>query len=666
MSSPTATAPAPATKATLGDGSQMIRGGSFAFEFDHKPRSTTNQRKQALLLSALAAQRVQKALGGEKNEGTMEPPQAPAATTDKSANGASTSHTKVSTPPSAIASSKTSAKVTAALSAPQAMVAPAEHYRQLALLQRSGKAGDANAKGGGRQSEKLELDTTPVRAVPAVGDSPSVKAAKPPAGSHSKTPSSKKAPSHTEDKQTVVEEKEVEVVGGEEDGNTSSMVARAKKRQSEAKALVDSDDSSDDEEAKKAKKKHRPEGGGQQPEEGDQVVDENNETDNANNAQKGLRNPTMKQLLALRRAPTMALRGPHLLPPRDLADGYERELAALVGGTGSGGLSETSELAEGSKDQTGRKSGTIPTATTAATTTAVKLNSAESAKGRSASLPSSPTSHKSSAITTLNNPSVGNKRLYTIVLDLDETVVYARDGPLYARAHLRELLLCMHAYAEVVVWTAGEREYAKAVLEEINVDHVIQHLIYRHKKWFDEDDYTKDLRMLGRDMRYVLIVENTPDCVRQNPMNGIIVEDYEPSNVAADKAEEAATTTTTVPIAEGAPGPEHNTRGSTSLAKAPATDHTFKKLITLITDLGNSGDKSVPDFLASYPLLRKNKVQGSNGEMIPIFYLSSRRARRMAQGSDTPNAASAEADFKVAKGGKVVKVNRDKNNNSKE
>jgi TFIIF-interacting CTD phosphatase-like protein len=120
-----------------------------------------------------------------------------------------------------------------------------------------------------------------------------------------------------------------------------------------------------------------------------------------------------------------------------------------------------------------------------------------------------------------------HEKRYTIVIDLDETVVYARDGPLYARSNLKELLRSLNLHGEVIVWTASERGYARAVLREIDPEGIVQHLIYRHKSWFDPHDYTKDLKRLGRNMDYVLIVENTPDCVRANPQNGIIVEDFE-------------------------------------------------------------------------------------------------------------------------------------------
>ena len=231
-------------------------------------------------------------------------------------------------------------------------------------------------------------------------------------------------------------------------------------------------------------------------------------------------------------------------------------------------------------------------------------------------------------------------------------------------------------------------------------------------------------------MRFVLIIENTPDCVRANPMNGIIVEDFEPSTTTAAATAAAATAAAAADTTAGLSDPEEAaaspaesveespsrrrsvsggreqknasslptsaTSASASTASATvAVDHTFRKLITLVTDLGNSGNTPVPEFLSSYPLLRRQRVVGSNGEAIPIFYLSSRRARRVpvpaavassavtaatAGGSAEAVGAKAAADgsgpavgssavavaaddgFKVAKGGagKVIKANRDK------
>ena len=116
----------------------------------------------------------------------------------------------------------------------------------------------------------------------------------------------------------------------------------------------------------------------------------------------------------------------------------------------------------------------------------------------------------------------------TVVLDLDETLIYAREGPLYARPGLDELMKFLKDNTEAIVWTAGVKTYAQAVVRNIDKFGAIQHTVYRHRKWFSGcAGYNKDLTLLGRDMATTLIIENTPDCVRGNETNGILVADYE-------------------------------------------------------------------------------------------------------------------------------------------
>ncbi|KAF8299042.1 putative TFIIF-stimulated CTD phosphatase [Trypanosoma cruzi] len=236
----------------------------------------------------------------------------------------------------------------------------------------------------------------------------------------------------------------------------------------------------------------------------------------------------------------------------------------------------------------------------------------------------------------LVDPPAGASKKYTLVLDLDETVVYARNGPLYARAYLRDLLRSIKDEFEVIVWTAGEREYAKNILEEINQDHIIQHLIYRHKTWFSSEDYTKDLKKLGRNIDYVIIVENTPDCVRANPQNGIIVEDFEvPSTPPVTSQEKEATTQ----AVEGTPPASPSTSTpppsplltptpsiSPTKPKRQFTDRTLLLLQEVLLALAESGE-TVPGFLAKCPLLTQHEVLGSNGQSIPTYYLGKRRKR---------------------------------------
>jgi len=116
----------------------------------------------------------------------------------------------------------------------------------------------------------------------------------------------------------------------------------------------------------------------------------------------------------------------------------------------------------------------------------------------------------------------------SVVLDLDETLIYAREGPLYARPGLDDLLKLVKDQFEGIVWTAGVKAYAQAVVRNVDKNQAIHHCVYRHKKWFSgQAGYNKDLNLLGRDLSKTLILENTPDCLRGNEENGILVADYE-------------------------------------------------------------------------------------------------------------------------------------------
>ncbi|XQJ28801.1 NLI interacting factor-like phosphatase, putative [Leishmania guyanensis] len=114
-----------------------------------------------------------------------------------------------------------------------------------------------------------------------------------------------------------------------------------------------------------------------------------------------------------------------------------------------------------------------------------------------------------------------------VVLDLDETLVYSRDITIYKRPGVVQLLRTLKGKCEVIVWTAGTREYALDVIRIIDPACAVQHCIYRHPIWWTGDvGCVKDLRLLGRPMDRVLLVDNTPSVFRANPRNSLLVEDF--------------------------------------------------------------------------------------------------------------------------------------------
>lgn len=86
---------------------------------------------------------------------------------------------------------------------------------------------------------------------------------------------------------------------------------------------------------------------------------------------------------------------------------------------------------------------------------------------------------------------------------------------------------------EVVVFTSSFRYYADPILNHIDRDRkLIHHRLYRqHCIPYDNNIYLKDLRILGRDLRNVLIVDNAPYSFAAQISNGYpIIPFYDHKN----------------------------------------------------------------------------------------------------------------------------------------
>ena len=93
--------------------------------------------------------------------------------------------------------------------------------------------------------------------------------------------------------------------------------------------------------------------------------------------------------------------------------------------------------------------------------------------------------------------------------------------------------------------------------------------------------YNKDLTLLGRNMNKLIIVENTPDCVRGNEQNGIVLTDY-----------------------EGA-----------------GEDMTLEALRDVLIDCVDAveGGSTVPDFIKSTPSLERRRIPSDTGGVMDIY-----------------------------------------------
>lgn len=114
---------------------------------------------------------------------------------------------------------------------------------------------------------------------------------------------------------------------------------------------------------------------------------------------------------------------------------------------------------------------------------------------------------------------------YTLVLDLDETLIHCKrqeaKGRILLRPYVKEFLTEMAKYYEIVVFTAADKQYANWVLDRLDTDNVISHRLYRCSTSNQNGFIFKDLCKLGRDLSKLLLVDNKPENFAFQPENGI-------------------------------------------------------------------------------------------------------------------------------------------------
>jgi Dullard-like phosphatase family protein len=119
---------------------------------------------------------------------------------------------------------------------------------------------------------------------------------------------------------------------------------------------------------------------------------------------------------------------------------------------------------------------------------------------------------------------------YTLVLDLDETLIHFVDmGPdsyFLIRPGAQMFLKEMYKYYEIVVFTAGMKDYADWVLDQLDTNRYIKHRLYRHHVRQNGVYLVKDLEKIGRHLKKTLIVDNVAENFSKQPDNGIFIRTW--------------------------------------------------------------------------------------------------------------------------------------------
>ena len=123
-----------------------------------------------------------------------------------------------------------------------------------------------------------------------------------------------------------------------------------------------------------------------------------------------------------------------------------------------------------------------------------------------------------------------NKYKYTLVLDLDETLVHYIEEKdrhyVQVRPFAEYFISEMGKYFELVIFTSAEEEYANIVLEEIDKYKVITHKLYRKHVEYNDGLCLKDLDKIGRDIKRVCIIDNDKNNFKLHADNGIEITEF--------------------------------------------------------------------------------------------------------------------------------------------
>jgi Dullard-like phosphatase family protein len=140
-------------------------------------------------------------------------------------------------------------------------------------------------------------------------------------------------------------------------------------------------------------------------------------------------------------------------------------------------------------------------------------------------------------------PKMRNNYKYSLVLDLDETLIcIKRDNnnnkiklnqsnnfmTLILRPGLLDFLHKMKKLYELILFSLGTSEYVSPIIKNIEKkEKFFEHILYReHVTYDDNGNFFKNLNLLNRDVKNILIVDDNSKNFKYHKSNGICIKPF--------------------------------------------------------------------------------------------------------------------------------------------
>ncbi|KAL9634700.1 MAG: hypothetical protein Q9164_003936 [Protoblastenia rupestris] len=133
-----------------------------------------------------------------------------------------------------------------------------------------------------------------------------------------------------------------------------------------------------------------------------------------------------------------------------------------------------------------------------------------------------------------------------LVLDLDETLVHSSfkilhnadftipveiEGQFHnvyviKRPGVDQFMKRVGELYEVVVFTASVSKYGDPLLDQLDINKVVHHRLFRESCYHHQGNYVKDLSQVGRDLRETIIIDNSPTSYIFHPQHAVPISSW--------------------------------------------------------------------------------------------------------------------------------------------
>ena len=95
------------------------------------------------------------------------------------------------------------------------------------------------------------------------------------------------------------------------------------------------------------------------------------------------------------------------------------------------------------------------------------------------------------------------------------------------RPGLLEFLHTMKEIYELVLFSLGTSDYVNSIVKIIEKkEQFFDYILYRHHATYNDNYYIKDLSLLGRDLKKIIIVDDLPKSFKLHKKNGICIKPF--------------------------------------------------------------------------------------------------------------------------------------------